>query len=156
MRFRPKSEDLKAFDLSMESADVREKYGRDRFGQGALLARRLIEHGVRFAEVQMGGWDMHNLVDQGMSTKGANMDRVFAALIEDLESKGLLETTLIVMGSEFGRTPDINMNDGRTPPDFIATIGHAMGLPTEEVVMSPTGRPFTVGDKGEPVTGVFA
>lgn len=188
-----KSEDLKAFDLSEESADVRAKYGKDRFGQGCLLARRLVEHGVRFIEVQMGGWDMHNYVDDAMGNRGATMDSVFAALIEDLDSKGLLESTLVVMGSEFGRTPDINMNSGRdhypiayttvlagagikggyaygatdkdgrrvvdkpvTPPDFTATIGHAMGLPTEEVVMSPSGRPFTVGDKGEPVTGVFA
>lgn len=188
-----KSEDLKAFDLSQEPAAVREKFGRNSFGQGALLARRLVQAGVRFVEVQSGGWDMHNTIDQALGTTASTMDSVFAALIEDLVSNGLFESTMIVMGSEFGRTPDINENDGRdhyplaystvfagggvkggfvygstdkegrrvadkqcTPQDFQATIGHAMGLPVDEVVMSPSNRPFTVGDKGVPVLDIFA
>jgi Protein of unknown function (DUF1501) len=188
-----KSEDLKAFDLSLESAAVREKFGKNNFGQGALLARRLVQAGVRFVEVQSGGWDMHNNIDAALGTTAATMDNVFAALIEDLQSNGLLESTMVVMGSEFGRTPDINENDGRdhyplaystvfagggvkggfvygstdkdgkrvtdkqcTPQDFQATIGHAMGLPVDEVVMSPSNRPFTVGDKGVPVIDIFA
>jgi len=188
-----KSEDLKAFDLSQEPAAVREKFGRNSFGQGALLARRLVQAGVRFVEVQSGGWDMHNTIDTALGTTAATMDNVFAALIEDLVSNGLFESTMIVMGSEFGRTPDINENDGRdhyplaystvfagggvkggfvygstdkegrrvadkqcTPQDFQATIGHAMGLPVDEVVMSPSNRPFTVGDKGVPVLDIFA
>ncbi|MFO1483207.1 MAG: DUF1501 domain-containing protein [Verrucomicrobiaceae bacterium] len=188
-----KSEDLKAFDLSQESQTVRDKFGRSSFGQGALLARRLVQAGVRFVEVQFGGWDMHNTIDNALGNTGATMDSVFAALIEDLSSNGLLESTLIVMGSEFGRTPDINENDGRdhyplaystvfagggikggfvygstdkegrrvadkqaTPQDFLSTIGHAMGLPVDEVVMSPTNRPFTVGDKGVPILDLFA
>ena len=188
-----KSEDLKAFDLTLESAETREKYGRTSFGQGCLLARRLVESGVRFVEVQMGGWDMHNTIDNGMTSNGATLDNGFAALLQDLEAKGLLESTLVVLGSEFGRTPDINENDGRdhyplaystvfagggakrgfaygatdkegrrpadkqtSPQDFLATIGHAMGLPVDEVVMSPSNRPFTVGDKGVPVVDIFA
>jgi Protein of unknown function (DUF1501) len=188
-----KSEDLKAFDLSQESAATREKFGKNNFGQGALLARRLVQAGVRFVEVQSGGWDMHNTIDNALGTTAATMDSVFATLIEDLESNGLLASTMIVMGSEFGRTPDINENDGRdhyplaystvfagggvkggfvygstdkegrrvadkqcTPQDFQATIGHAMGLPVDEVVMSPSNRPFTVGDKGVPVVDIFA
>ena len=188
-----KSEDLKAFDLSQEPAAVRDKFGRNNFGQGALLARRLVQAGVRFVEVQSGGWDMHNTIDTALGTTAATMDSVFAALIEDLVSNGLFESTMIVMGSEFGRTPDINENDGRdhyplaystvfagggvkggfvygstdkegrrvadkqcTPQDFQATIGHAMGLPVDEVVMSPSNRPFTVGDKGVPVLDIFA
>lgn len=188
-----KSEDLKAFDLSQEPAAVRDKFGRNNFGQGALLARRLVQAGVRFVEVQSGGWDMHNTIDTALGTTAATMDNVFAALIEDLVSNGLFESTMIVMGSEFGRTPDINENDGRdhyplaystvfagggvkggfvygstdkegrrvadkqcTPQDFQATIGHAMGLPVDEVVMSPSNRPFTVGDKGVPVVDIFA
>lgn len=188
-----KSEDLKAFDLSQEPQAVRDKYGRNNFGQGALLARRLVQAGVRFVEVQSGGWDMHNTIDTALGTTAATMDNVFAALIEDLISNGLFESTMIVMGSEFGRTPDINENDGRdhyplaystvfagggvkggfvygstdkegrrvadkqcTPQDFQATIGHAMGLPVDEVVMSPSNRPFTVGDKGVPVLDIFA
>jgi len=188
-----KSEGLKAFDLSQEPAALREKYGRNQFGSGALLARRLVQSGVRFVEVQSGGWDMHNNIDTALGGTGATMDKVFAALIEDLASHGLLESTMVVMGSEFGRTPDINENEGRdhyplaystvfagggvkggyihgatdkdgrrvadkqvTPLDFQATIGHAMGLPVDEVVMSPSNRPFTVGDKGVPVLDIFA
>lgn len=188
-----KSEDLKAFDLSSEPAALREKYGRNQFGSGALLARRLVQAGVRFVEVQSGGWDMHNNIDTALGGTGATMDKVFAALIEDLAAQGMLESTMVVMGSEFGRTPDINENDGRdhyplaystvfagggvkggyihgatdkdgrrvadkqvTPLDFQATIGHAMGLPVDEVVMSPSNRPFTVGDKGVPVLDIFA
>lgn len=188
-----KSEDLKAFDLSSETTETREKYGRNNFGQGCLLARRLVESGVRFVEVQMGGWDMHNTIDNAMTNNGNTLDTAFSALILDLQSKGLLESTLIVLGSEFGRTPDINENDGRdhyplaystvfagagvkggyaygstdkegrrpadkqtSPQDFLATIGHAMGLPVDEVVMSPSNRPFTVADKGVPVVDIFA
>ncbi|TDU68059.1 uncharacterized protein DUF1501 [Prosthecobacter fusiformis] len=188
-----KSEDLKAFDLTQETAETREKYGRTNFGQGCLLARRLVESGVRFVEVQMGGWDMHNTIDNGMTNNGTTLDNGFAALIQDLDAKGLLDSTLVVLGSEFGRTPDINENDGRdhyplaystvfagggtkrgfaygatdkegrrpadkqtSPQDFLATIGHAMGLPVDEVVMSPSNRPFTVADKGTPVVDLFA
>lgn len=188
-----KSEDLKAFDLTSEPQAVRDKFGNNQFGQGALLARRLVQSGVRFVEVQFGGWDMHNNIDQALNGTGATMDSVYAALIEDLASNGLLESTLVCMGSEFGRTPDVNENEGRdhyplaystvfagggvkggfvygstdkdgrrvadkqvTPQDFQATIGHAMGLPVDEVVMSPSNRPFTVGDKGVPVLDIFA
>lgn len=188
-----KSEDLKAFRISEESAETREKYGKGAFGQGCLLARRLVEHGVRFIEVQTGGWDMHNYIDTAMTTTGGGMDQAFAALIEDLASKGLLDSTLVCLASEFGRTPRINENSGRdhypkafstvfagggvkggyvygstdkdgrevadklaTPQDFVSTIGYALGLPIDEVVMSPSGRPFTVGDKGEAITDLFA
>jgi hypothetical protein len=188
-----KSEDLKAFDLSQEPQAVRTKFGTNNFGQGALLARRLVQSGVRFVEVQSGGWDMHNNIDDALGTTAATMDSVFAALIEDLAANGLLESTMVCMGSEFGRTPDVNENAGRdhyplaystvfagggvkggytygstdkdgrrvadkqvTPQDFQATIGHAMGLPVDEVVMSPSNRPFTVGDKGTPITDIFA
>jgi hypothetical protein len=188
-----KSEDLKAFDLKSEDQATRAKYGMNSFGQGCLLARRLVEHGVRFIEVQTGGWDMHNYIDDAMAKTGGGMDIAFAALLEDLQSKGLLESTLVVLGSEFGRTPNINENEGRdhypkvystvfagggvkggfvygasdkdgrevadkqvTPQDFLSTIGHAMGLPVDEVVMSPSNRPFTVGDKGSAITELFA
>jgi len=188
-----KSEDLKVFDLALEPAGTRAKYGNSSFGQGALLARRLVQSGVRFIEVQFGGWDMHNNIDQALGGTAQTMDSVFATLIQDLAANGLLESTLVVMGSEFGRTPDINQNSGRdhyplaystvfagggvkggfvygatdkdgrrvtdkqaSPLDFQATIGHAMGLPVDEVVMSPSNRPFTVGDKGTPVLNIFA
>jgi hypothetical protein len=108
-----KSKDLAAFDISQEPAAVREKYGNSGFGQGCLLARRLVENGVRFVEVQAGGWDMHNNIDQGMTGNGDTLDTAFSALIEDLAAKGMLEDTMVCLGSEFGRTPDINENVGR-------------------------------------------
>ena len=187
-----KSEDLKAFDLKQEPQETRTKYGMSSFGQGCLLARRLVQNGVRFVEVQTGGWDMHNYVDEAMKKTGVAMDEVYAALLQDLKANGLLDSTLVVLASEFGRTPRINENSGRdhfpifstvfagggvkggyvhgatdedgkaiadkqvSVGDFIATIGAAMGLPVTEVVMSPSNRPFTVGDKGSPVVDIFA
>ncbi len=187
-----KSKDLAAFDINQEPADVRAKYGNSNFGQGCLLARRLVQNGVRFVEVQAGGWDMHNNIDQNMTNNGDMLDTAFSALITDLEEKGMLEDTLVVLGSEFGRTPNINENMGRdhyplvystvfagggakggfvygssdkdgrrvadkqvSPEDFIATIAYGMGLPIDEIVMSPSGRPFQVGNKGTPVKELF-
>lgn len=106
-----KSTELAAFDISGESG--REKYGETRLGQGCLLARKLIENGVRTVEVISGGWDMHVGIDNSITEKGKELDDALSALIEDLESKGLLDSTLIALGTEFGRTPDINMNGGR-------------------------------------------
>jgi hypothetical protein len=103
--------ELAAFDLTGESN--RETYGMSRVGQGCLLARRLVEHGVRVIEVINDGWDMHTNVDQGIGTKGTEMDQALAALFDDLQSKGLLESTLVAVASEFGRTPEINFNAGR-------------------------------------------
>jgi hypothetical protein len=100
-----KSTDLKAFDLSAEPAATRARYGKSKFGQGCLLARRLVENGVRFVEVASGGWDMHATLDDRMEDVGGDFDRVFATLIQDLESKGLLESTLVVVATEFGRKP---------------------------------------------------
>lgn len=188
-----KSDDLNAFNLTQVDSATRELYGNGGFSRGCMLASRLVQHGVRFVEVRLGGWDMHNQIDTAMGRTGSEMDRGFAALIKDLKNKGLLDSTLIVMGSEFGRTPMINENSGRdhypkvfstvfagggikggyvygasdkdgrevadkqvTVQDFIATIGAAMGLPISEVVMSPSGRPFTVGDKGTAITDIFA
>ena len=109
------SEELKAFDLNQEKAEVRDKYGRDQFGQGCLLARRLVEHNVRFIEISLGGWDMH--VDIYQTDKlpkvAGTLDRAASVLISDLKEKGLLKNTLVVLATEFGRTPRINQNGGR-------------------------------------------
>ncbi|WP_029247675.1 DUF1501 domain-containing protein [Schlesneria paludicola] len=109
------SEELKAFDLNQEKPDVRDKYGRDQFGQGCLLARRLVEHDVRYIEIGLGGWDMHTDIYQNdkLPAHAANLDRAASVLIQDLKSKGLLEKTLVVLGTEFGRSPQINANGGR-------------------------------------------
>jgi hypothetical protein len=187
-----RSDDLRAFDLTQEADTVRKSYGKDTFGQGCLLARRLVEHGVRFVEVSLGSWDTHTANFINTPRLCDTLDTAVNALIGDLHARGLLESTLVVISSEFGRTPKINQNQGRdhypvfstvligggikggmkygatdkdgaqvaenkvSPPDFNATIGYALGLPLSQVVYSPSKRPFTVADKGQPLTHLFA
>ena len=187
-----KSEDLKAFDIQAEPAEMHALYGGDAFGQGCLLARRLVEHGVRFVEVSLGGWDTHNDNFVRVPENCAQLDQGLGALLEDLEVRGLLGETLVVLATEFGRTPKINQNEGRdhypkafsgllagggirggqvygktdqgghevvenpvSVPDFNATIAFALGLPLDAVLFSPSKRPFTIADKGQPLTGLF-
>ena len=102
-----KSEDLKAFNIESETAATKELYGPSRFAQGCLLARRLVEHGVRFVEVTLGGWDTHFDNFTAVEARCAEFDQAYAALIGDLASRGLLEKTLVVVGTEVGRTPEI-------------------------------------------------
>ena len=104
---------LKAFDLKKESPATVEKYGETEFGRGALLARRLVEQGVRFVQVNRGGFDNHGNIFEAMRNHGADMDPAIASLISDLKANGKLEKTLIVVLSEFGRTPRINDGGGR-------------------------------------------
>jgi uncharacterized protein (DUF1501 family) len=102
-----------AFDLTAEPGPLREKYGRSLFGDGCLLARRLVERGVPFVEVTLGGWDTHdNNFEQVKSLCGI-LDPAWAALLDDLGQRGLLDSTLIVWMGEFGRTPGINPRIGR-------------------------------------------
>ena len=124
-----KSSDLKAFEISRESGKVRGDYGNNNFGQGCLLARRLVEAGVRFVEVTLGGWDTHYDNFTAVENKAATLDQGFAALMKDLKSKGLLDKTLVVIGTEFGRTPTIvtEHNNGRDhhPACFSAVMAGA-------------------------------
>ncbi len=106
-----KSDALSAFDISGESNSA--DYGESRLGQGCLLARKLVENGVRVVEVVAGGWDMHQDIAGGTGDRLPELDLALSTLIKDLESRGLLESTLVALGTEFGRTPDINMNSGR-------------------------------------------
>ncbi len=110
-----RSEDLKAFDLNEEAGSVVEEYGADRFGQGCLLARRLVEHNVRFVEVGLGGWDTHYDNFNSVEDKASILDQGMSALLADLNRRGMLDETIVVLGTEFGRTPDIvrNHNNGR-------------------------------------------
>jgi Protein of unknown function (DUF1501) len=186
-----KGKDLECFDLTRESAAMRERYGKNRFGQGCLLARRLIEGGVRYIEVESEGWDMHKDIQGGMEDRGTEFDTAFAALISDLDSRGLLDSTMVVVATEFGRKPDFDGSgrghhplvfscvlagggaqrgyvhgasdavggrverDPVTVGDLHATVAHAVGLPIETPVISPSGRPFTIGNKGKPVSALF-
>ena len=188
------SEDLKAFDLGQEDQQTREMYGSGNFSQGCLLARRLVEHDVRFVEVQLGGWDTHYDNFTAVEGRCQEFDQAYAALLSDLEKRGKLKDTLVVVATEFGRTPTIKAehNDGRdhhpgafscvlagggvkggmrygqtnsygekvrkdevSVQDFNATIAHALGLPHDLVLMSPTKRPFKIADKGEPIRSIF-
>jgi hypothetical protein len=185
-----KSDALEAFDISGEAK--REEYGMGRLGQGCLLARKLVENGVRVIEVISGGWDMHQNIDQALETRVTELDQALAALLGDLAERGMLDTTLVAVGTEFGRTPNINMNGGRdhypaafstvlagggikggqvygetdkqgkkpndpvTPEDFIATIGHGLGIPQEQTIYSPSQRPFTWANHGKPVTKLYS
>ena len=102
-----KSKDLESFDLTKETQETRDAYGDNNFGQGCLLARRLVENSVRFVEVQYGGWDMHNDVFGNLEDKAAVLDQGLSTLLQDLDSRGLLTETMVVVASEFGRTPEV-------------------------------------------------
>ncbi|GEP44502.1 DUF1501 domain-containing protein [Brevifollis gellanilyticus] len=190
-----KSEDLKVFDISQENEKTREAYGKHTFGQGCLLARRLVEAGVRFIEVEDDqNWDTHNDQIESMENMTPSADQTMATLLDDLHQRGLLQNTLVMMITEFGRTPRINeatagrghhpgvftwwlagggMKGGYahglsdeigervaekpvTMPDFNATVAMALGMDLAHVEHSPSGRPFTVADKGKPVMELFA
>ena len=113
----------RAFDIGSEPQKVRESYGRTQFGQSCLLARRLIESGVQFVTVTDGGWDTHQDNFKSLKTRLLpKLDNGFAALLEDLKVRGLLETTLVVWFGDFGRTPKINPSAGR---DHWASAGVA-------------------------------
>lgn len=108
-----------AFDLASEPASVRDRYGRTKFGQGTLLARRLIEHGVPLVTVYWngeevpGGWDLHYRNYEYLPTLAPILDRTFSTLLEDLSNRGLLDETLVVWMGEFGRAPLIESGGGR-------------------------------------------
>jgi len=187
------SKDLEAFDLGRESQATHDLYGTENFSKGLLLARRLVERGVRYVDVELGGFDWHNDAFTSMENKIPVVDQALSALLRDLDENGLLDSTLVVLATEFGRTPKITNTAGRnhypkafsyllagggirggqvygktdktgstvienkvTGPDLNATIGHAMGVEFDKVLMSPSRRPFKLaGREGKPVTQLF-
>jgi uncharacterized protein (DUF1501 family) len=106
----------RAFDVASESDEVRDRYGRTTWGQSTLLARRMVEAGVSFVTVNMGGWDQHGDLKAKMELYLPNLDRAVSALFQDLTANGLLEKTLVVVGGEFGRTPRANTGFQGLPP----------------------------------------
>ncbi len=102
-----RSSAVKAFNLDEEPKKLRDAYGRNLFGQGCLLARRLVERGVPFVEVSLNGWDTHNQNFEQVKRLSGTLDPAWATLMDDLKDKGLLDSTLIVWMGEFGRTPKI-------------------------------------------------
>jgi hypothetical protein len=102
-----------SFAIEKETSELRDRYGRTTFGQSCLLARRLIEGGVRFVTVNYGGWDHHAKVFENLDKKLPEFDAGFSTLVDDMTTRGLLKDTLLVCMGEFGRTPKINKDAGR-------------------------------------------
>ena len=138
----------KVFDLTEEKDDVRDKYGRNLFGQGCLLARRLVERGVPFVEVTLGNWDTHgNNFDQVKNLCGT-LDAAWGTLMDDLKDRGLLDTTTIVWMGEFGRTPKINQGRGRDHyPNAWSTVLAGGGLKGGQAVGKTSKDGTTVEER---------
>lgn len=143
-----------AFDLGQEQAALRDEYGRNAAGQRMLLARRLVESGVRFVSMTYGGWDHHDNIKNGVSNQMPAFDQAYAALIRDLDKRGMLDSTLVLVTTEFGRTPKINKTAGRDHYPKVFSIVMAGGGIKGGVVhgtTDPTGSepdedPLTVPD----------
>lgn len=145
------SGELKAFDLNQEKKEDRDRYGRDAFGQGCLLARRLIESNVRCVEVTCGGWDMHTSIYNAgtLPSRAGIMDRALGNLIKDLSKSGLLEETLIVLTTEFGRSPQLNYNAGRDHhPAVFSTVLAGGGIRGGQIYGSSDSAGHAVDQDG--------
>ena len=141
----------KAFDVREEPAGRRDAYGRGVFGQGCLLARRLVERGVPFVEVAMGGWDTHQSNFDVVPRLSQELDTAWSALMEDLRERGLLDQTLVVWMGEFGRTPAINANAGRDHfPEAYTAVLAGGGIRGGQVIGRTTAGGEAVEDR--PVT----
>jgi hypothetical protein len=157
-----RSEAAKAFDLDEESAEVRAAYGRNRFGQGCLLARRLVERGVPFVEVTLGAngtpsWDTHADNFETVKELCGLLDPAWATLMAELKSRGLLPSTTIVWMGEFGRTPKINDNTGRDHyPNAWTTVLAGGGVRGGQVVGRTSADGTTVEDRPVSVPDLLA
>lgn len=151
-----------AFEMHRESDELREKYGRNSFGQRALLARRLVEAGVPFVTLYEGGWDHHADLFPALTKRLPSFEASIAALIEDLKQRGMLDSTLVVVLGEFGRTPKINKRGGRdhwsnamsvlmagggTPGGTIVGATDRAGYSAVERVLSPENFASTIYSK---------
>jgi uncharacterized protein (DUF1501 family) len=145
---------LAAFDVDQEKEQVRDVYGRNKFGQGVLLARRLLEHGVQAVQVGLGSWDTHADNFRRTATLGGQLDPAFSALVDDLKKRGMFKDTLIVCMGEFGRTPEIAAGDGRNhwPSNWCVALaggriqgGTVVGA-TDELGQKIAERPVQVAD----------
>jgi hypothetical protein len=143
-----------AFNLEAEPAALRDEYGRTQAGQRMILARRLVESGVRFVSLTVGSWDHHDNLKAGIQGNMPPVDQAIAALIRDLDRRGLLDSTLVMVTSEFGRTPKINPTGGRDHwPRVFSTMLAGGGVKGGMVYGSsdalggePENDPVTVAD----------
>lgn len=144
-----RSEDLSAFDISQESQKMRNRYGDNKFGQGCLLARRLVESGIRYVEVSNEGWDMHQNLEAEMEEVAPPFDKAYAALISDLKERGLFDSTLVVLGTEFGRKPEFGGGGRGHYPICFSTVLAGAGI-KRGYVYGESDKKGAKGDK--PVT----
>ena len=143
-----------AFELNAESDATKEKYGRNQAGMRMLMARRLVESGVRFVSLTYGGWDHHTKIKDAFTNQMPSFDKAFAALIRDLDERKMLDSTLVMVSSEFGRTPKINKDEGRDhyPKVFsicLAGGGIKKGLihgSSDSICSEPADKPLSVED----------
>jgi hypothetical protein len=116
-----------AFDVRNETKAVQDEYGTSAFARSCLVARRLVEHGVRYVHVELGGWDHHENIDKAIAGLSRQIDQPIAALLRDLKRRGLLNETLVVWGGEFGRTPVSESGNGRDHNHYGFTMWLAGG-----------------------------
>lgn len=143
-----------AFDLEKEDGKLRDAYGRNQAGSRMLLARRLVEAGVRFVTMTYGGWDHHDNIDRQMKAQVPALDQALATLINDLDQRGLLDSTLVCLCSEFGRTPKINQTSGRDHwPKVFSSVMAGGGITrgqfygtSNATASEPEDNPMTVED----------
>ena len=143
-----------AFDIDKEDPKLRDRYGRNQAGARMLLARRLVEAGVRFVTLTYGGWDHHDNIERKMKNQAPALDQGFAALIQDLDSRGMLDSTLVCLCSEFGRTPKINQTAGRDHwPKVFSTLMAGGGIKrglvygsSNSTASEPEENPMSVED----------
>jgi len=143
-----------AFDIEAEKAELRDQYGRNAAGQRMILARRLVEAGVRFVSLTYGGWDHHDNIRNANNNQMPPFDQAFAMLVKDLDQRGMLDSTLVMITSEFGRTPKINGTAGRDhwPKVFSVVFagggvkrGYVHGA-SDATGAEPDHSPFTVAN----------
>jgi hypothetical protein len=152
----------KALDLDEEPAKLRDSYGRNKFGQGCLLARRLVERGVAFIEVSLGadtsnGWDTHSDNFERVRALSQVLDAGWATLMDDLKNRGLLDSTLIVWMGEFGRTPTINGDKGRDHfPSAWSAVLCGGGIQGGQVIGKTSASGETIADRPVSVPSLLA
>ena len=145
------------FDLAQEPAAVKERYGRSQFGQGCLLARRMLERDVPFVEVSLGGWDTHADNFKRVSRLCSVLDAAWSALMQDLHDRDLLDSTLVVWMGEFGRTPVINQQQGRDhyPKAWSVVLGGG-GIRGGQVAGRTSRDGMTIEDRPVSTPDLFA
>ncbi len=143
-----------AFDINKEDAKIRDEYGRNTAGSRLLLCRRLVESGVRFVTTTYGGWDMHSNIEGSIKSQVPSFDQAYASLIRDLDRRGLLDSTMVCIASEFGRTPKINGNAGRDHwPKVFSVVMAGGGIKrgivygsSNAIASEPEEKPLTVAN----------